>query len=177
MQRLVTIQLMASTITASTFPQFFNRRTGTPYRDTRANNVTTGLAPQSGAQFAVSAVLLDILQLGTLTLNTFLTIDTGAEITSFDLLSFYWGLELSGVGADPLAESGTIYVVGYDINGKQLVKNFSVVPTRIIAAPMVQAVLPDFKNLQNVTIAVLKSELPPARTNLVLDNVIHVNYS
>ncbi|KAF2158120.1 hypothetical protein K461DRAFT_310076 [Myriangium duriaei CBS 260.36] len=139
--------------------------------------VETSVVPHSGAQEAAAGATLDLLQVGVVTLHPFVTITRSEAIKSFDLQSFWFGLGTGTQASVSAAQLGTIYVIGYSVNGVQVNERFDYVPAGAVNAPTVQAVLPSsFKNLQNVTIAVLFSAPVTERTTLFLDDTKHLNH-
>lgn len=137
------------------------------------------VVPHSPPQQAGAAGPIDLLQLGGITLNTYATLQRGPDVKAFDLESFWWGLGTDTATTAGLAQGGTITLVAFDVFGNQVpTTSFSFAPTTPLNAPLIFATLPaNYRNLQNVTIAVATSEPITERTYIALDNVRHINYS
>jgi hypothetical protein len=103
---------------------------------------------------------------------------TSSGVKSFDLESFWFGFGTDTGTTAGLAQPGTLSVVAYTADDKQLpVTTFSYVPDSTLNANLVYAELPaTYKNLKNVTWAVASSEPISERTYIALDNVKHVNH-
>ncbi|KAF2150528.1 hypothetical protein K461DRAFT_295799 [Myriangium duriaei CBS 260.36] len=137
----------------------------------------TAIKPHSGNQFAVAGGVADLEQVGTLTLNPFANITRGPGVGSFDLEFFYFGFSNRDETSATIAVEGTLYVLGYDIYGKQIgPASFKFVPTSVLDAPPVRADTSIFKNLDSVIIAVEKTAVSAALAHTVLDDVYHINY-
>ncbi|KAF2148770.1 hypothetical protein K461DRAFT_297267 [Myriangium duriaei CBS 260.36] len=137
---------------------------------------TSGLSPRSGAQFALTTVVTDI-RAGNVTLAAFNTLTRGPGVKSFDLQSFYWGLETGLTATSTLAQAGTISVTAYDLKGNKISETFGFVPARLVQAPLHEVILSKrFEHLQNATFAVESAELTTLRANVALDDVVHVNH-
>lgn len=138
------------------------------------------MVPHSKPQQAGAAGPLDLLQLGELTLNTYAqaVASSSSGVKSFDLESFWFGFGTDTGTTAGLAQPGTLSVVAYTADDKQLpVTTFSYVPDSTLNANLVYAELPaTYKNLKNVTWAVASSEPISERTYIALDNVKHVNH-
>ena len=136
--------------------------------------------PQSGINDAASTIRGDAIRLGTLTLNPYANIEARPS-KSFDFVSFYFGCrELVVSPQVPSIPLGcTIAVTGFDINGKQIPEaSYSYSPSNSLGSPMALVGLPiTFRNMKNVTIGVATSSLDTTTTILVLDDVVHCNYS
>ena len=135
--------------------------------------------PHSPPHHAGAAGPIDLLQLGTVTLNTYAQLVRGPGVKSFDLKSFYFGLGTDTGTTEGLAQGGTIAVTGFDVTGKQVpTVSLSYAPIGSQNQPLKFATLPDtYKNLANVSIGVATSEPVTERTYIALDDVVHVNYS
>ncbi|GAB7331491.1 hypothetical protein MBLNU13_g02892t1 [Cladosporium sp. NU13] len=138
------------------------------------------VVPHSKSQQAGAVGPLDLLQLGELILNTYAqTIASeSSDVNSFDLESFWFGSGTNTGTTAGLAQPGTLSVVAYTADDKQLpVTTFSYVPDKALNANLVYAELPaSFKNLKNVTWAVASSEPISEHTYIALDNVKHVSH-
>ncbi|KAI4210457.1 MAG: hypothetical protein LQ351_006683 [Letrouitia transgressa] len=137
------------------------------------------VVPHSKPQQIGAAGPIDLLQLGTITLNTYAQLVRGPGVKSFDLQSFYFGLGTDTGSTAGLAQGGTIAVTGFDVNGNQIpTVSLSYAPIGTLNQPLKYATFPDsYKNLANVSIGVATSEPITERTYIALDNVRHVNYS
>lgn len=122
---------------------------------------------------------LDLLQLGSITLNTYATLKRGPGVSSFDLKSFWWGLGTDTGSTAGLAQGGTIAVTGTYVNGSQVpVLSLSYAPEGTVNQPLIFAQLPNtFTGLASVDIGVATSEPISERTYIALDDVTHVNYA
>ncbi|KAG8530327.1 uncharacterized protein KY384_004829 [Bacidia gigantensis] len=137
------------------------------------------VVPHSKPHQAGAAGPIDLLQLGTLTLNTYAQLVRGPGVKSFDLQSLYFGLGTDTGTTEGLAQGGVLSVTGFDVNGEQIpTQTLSYAPTGSQNQPLKFATFPDtYKNLANVSIGVAVSEPLTERTYIALDDVKHVNYS
>lgn len=122
---------------------------------------------------------IDLLQLGSITLNTYATLKRGTGTTAFDLKSFWWGLGTDTGTTAGLAQGGTISVTGSYVNGSEVpVASYSFAPEGVLNQPLIFATLPStFTDLAEVDIGVATSEPLTERTYIALDDVTHVNYA
>ncbi|KAL8799660.1 MAG: hypothetical protein Q9182_005730 [Xanthomendoza sp. 2 TL-2023] len=137
------------------------------------------VVPHSKPQQAGAAGPIDLLQLGQLTLNTYVQLVRGPGVRSFDLKSLYYGLGTDTGTTEGLAQGGTLSVVGFDVNGNEVpTQSLSYAPKGSQNQPLVFATFPDsYKNLQNVSIGVATSSPVTERTYIALDDVVHINHS
>ncbi|CAF9921133.1 MAG: hypothetical protein HETSPECPRED_004445 [Heterodermia speciosa] len=137
------------------------------------------VVPHSPPHHAGAAGPIDLLQLGTITLNTYAQLVRGPGVKSFDLQSLYFGLGTDTGSTEGLAQGGTLAVTGFDINDKQIpTVSLSYAPVGSQNQPLKFATFPDtYKNLKNASIGVATSEPVTERTYIALDNVKHINHS
>ena len=137
------------------------------------------VVPHSPPQQAGAAGPIDLLQLGTLTLNTYAQLVRGPGVQSFDLQSLYFGLGTDTGTTEGLAQGGTVSVTGFDVNGNQIpTVSLSYAPKGAQNQPLTFATFPSsYTNLQNVSIGVATSEPLTERTYIALDDVKHVNHA
>ncbi|KAL8747290.1 MAG: hypothetical protein Q9190_000796 [Brigantiaea leucoxantha] len=137
------------------------------------------VVPHSPPHQAGAAGPIDLLQLGTITLNTYAQLKTGPGVKSFDLQSFYFGLGTDTGTTAGLAQGGTLAVTGFNTQGQQVpTVSLAYAPIGSLNQPLKFATFPDsYKNLVNVSIGVAVSEPLTERTYIALDNVKHINHS
>ncbi|KAF2228896.1 hypothetical protein EV356DRAFT_476343, partial [Viridothelium virens] len=137
------------------------------------------VVPHSRPNQIGAAGPIDLLQLGSITLNTYATLKRGTGTTSFDLKSFWWGLGTDTGSTAGLAQGGTISVTGTYVNGSEVpVASYSFAPEGTLNQPLIFATLPNtFTDLAEVDIGVATSEPLTERTYIALDDVTHVNHS
>ncbi|QIW98757.1 hypothetical protein AMS68_004275 [Peltaster fructicola] len=208
MQTFINLLTLAIGASALAVPETVEKRAGVQYEDNFDDLATTIAAPQlfpvgaynglsyggavvlrpipgvasvlphSPSQQAGAAGPLDLLYLGQLTLNTYATLTPASGTKTFDLQSFWWGFGTDTATTAGLAQGGTLYVVGYDVNNNQTSTSYAFAPKSAINEPLIFAQLPaGFTNLKNATFAVATSEPLTERTYIALDNVRHINYS
>ena len=136
------------------------------------------VVPHSPPQQAGAAGPIDLLQLGALTLNTYVQLVRGSGVSYFDLTSLYYGLGTDTGTTAGLAQGGTLSVVGFYANGTEApTLSLSYAPEAALNQPLKFATLPGYTNLQNVSIGVATSDPVTERTYIALDDVKHTNYS
>lgn len=143
-------------------------------------NAILGLKAQSNPNTIAASLQTDELQLGSLSLVPFGSIEAAAPTKAFDLQSFYFGC-VTDLHNDLIdgAEACSISVTGYYAaapNQIVPVATFSFAPTAQ-PAPLNLATLPAyFTGLKNVTFGVAGAGTAIATTALVVDNLAHCNY-
>ncbi|KAF2148150.1 hypothetical protein K461DRAFT_298235 [Myriangium duriaei CBS 260.36] len=137
---------------------------------------TRGIAPSSGQNVAIAEIRADLLDLGEVSLRPFATLTRSHNVTSFDLLSLFFGFTIStGTSLTGVPISGTLTVVGYRLDGTSVEEQFDFTPTGLLNAPPSKAVLSNkFTYLQNVTIA-SPVTLVSVDTTISFDNLTHIN--
>jgi hypothetical protein len=104
---------------------------------------------------------------------------TAPGTKSFDLGSFYLACNIATVTSlVGVAESYTISVIGYYINGVQApVQTFTFANTAPGTNPMTFAVLPStYTNLENVTIGIAGAGTNVATAAINIDSLVHCNH-
>lgn len=160
-------------------PQSHNNKLTNPSPQDNANAIL-GLKAQSNPNTIAASLQTDELQLGSLSLVPFGSIEAAAPTKAFDLQSFYFGC-VTDLHNDLIdgAEACSISVTGYYAaapNQIVPVATFSFAPTAQ-PAPLNLATLPAyFTGLKNVTFGVAGAGTAIATTALVVDNLAHCNY-
>jgi len=139
-----------------------------------------GVVPHSKPKFAAAAMAQSLVTMGDVTLTPFGEMLVGPGVKFFDLSSFYFGCIIDLQNAQATTSVGcTIAVTGYYYNDKQVPEaTFAFAPDQLAGAPLALASLPPtYTGLKNITIGVAGAAVLAAETVLIIDDLVHCNYS